>query len=562
VIRGFGGDRIRVLENGMGVGDASNVSEDHAVSTDPLSADRIEVVRGPATLMYGSNAVGGVVNVLDHRIPDHVPEPAVVGAAELRCGSNAEEKSGGASLDGGFGSLGWHLDGMKRESDDYETPLGTLTNSDIDSAAVTAGASWIAKSGFVGLSYGGFDTNYGIPNPEEPVRIDLEQRRWDAEGEYNASLGFLRAIRARVGHTDYRHAEVEDTGEVGNTFFNKSWEGRVELPHRQLGAFLGSFGVQYAHRDFSAVGEEAFVPPTVTKNGALFLFEEIGSDPVKVELGARYEHQENTVEDPSLPQRDFDGVSGSAGLVWKPSPAWALAASLSRSARLPVAEELYANGPHLATFQFQVGDPTLKEETALGLDISLRRLTGWVTGEISFFGNRFDDYIFLQATGNDIDVDGELVPEFQYVQTGADYRGAEAHLDFELLHREPHHLQLELTADTVRAEERSTERPLPRITPSRAGIGVRYQGRSLWALVEARRTEDQDRVAPLETTTEGYTWYNASVGYRRVTARLVHDLVLRGLNLADELARNHLSPLKDVVPLQGRAVSLSYRLTF
>jgi hypothetical protein len=198
----------------------------------------------------------------------------------------------------------------------------------------------------------------------------------------------------------------------------------------------------------------------VTKNGALFLFEEVGPETVKVQLGARYENQDNTVDDPSLPDRSFDGVSGSAGVVWKPSPGWALAGSLSRSARLPTPEELYANGPHLATFQFVVGDPNLKEESSLGVDVSVRRLTGRVTGELTFFANRFDDYIFLQATGSEVDLDGELVPEFRYLQTDADYRGAEAHVDFELLHKEPHHLQLELTADTVRAEERDTDRPL------------------------------------------------------------------------------------------------------
>jgi iron complex outermembrane receptor protein len=562
VIRGFGGDRIRVLENGVGVGDASNVSEDHAVSTDPLAAERIEVVRGPATLMYGSNAVGGVVNILDHRIPDHLPDTPMVGAAEVRYGSNAEEMSGGASLDGRLGSVGWHVDGVRRKTDDYDTPEGRLLNSDVDTTAATAGASWIAKRGFFGLSYGGFDTNYGIPNPDEPVRIDLEQRRWDAQGEYNAPLGLLRSVRLRLGRSDYEHVEIEDTGEAGNTFFNESWEGRVELPHRELGPFLGEFGVQYTHRDFTAVGEEAFVPPTQTENAALFLFEEIGAEPLKLELGARYEHQNNSADDPVLPERTFDALSGSAGVVWKPVPTYALSASVSRSARPPVAEELYANGPHLATFQFQVGDPNLSEETAMGLDLSFRRLTGRVTGELTLFGSRFDDYIFLQPTGSDVDVDGEPIPEFRYVQTDAEYTGGELHVDVELLHREPHHLELELTADRVRAEERGSGQPLPRITPGREGVGIRYQGKGFWGLLEARWTEEQDRVAAFETGTPGYTWINASVGYRLLTGRRVHDFVLRGLNLTDELARNHLSPLKEVVPLAGRDVSFSYRLTF
>ena len=563
VIRGMGGDRIRVLDEGIGVGDASNVSEDHAVAGEPLGADRIEIVRGPATLMYGGNAIGGVVNVLHGRIPDHRPDRALTGTFDARYGSVSEERAGAAELGGGIGShVAWHLAGVRRETDDTSTPLGDLVNSDQESTSGSAGASWIAQNGFVGLSFGRFETNYGIPNPDEPIRIDLEQNRWDAQAEWNSSLGFLRGARLRFGMTDYEHAELEDTGEVGTRFLNDSWEGRVELPHREVAGLRGAFGVQAGERDLEAIGEEAFVPPTNTETQAAFVFEEFGSERITVQLGARYENQDATADDPLLPERSFDGVSGAAGLIWKWADTWSLAASLASTTRFPTAEELYANGPHLATFQFEVGDPDLQEEQGLGLDLSLRRTEGRFHGQLNVFQDDFDDFIFLQPTGNDIDLDGELIPEFRYVQTEARFRGAELLVDFELLHAEPHHLELLVKADTVRAEDRTNDTPLPRIPPYRFGLGLHYQATRLWARLEGTRVAEQDRVAPNETPTEDYTMLDAVVGYRIVTEKLVHDLLLRGTNLTDETARNHLSTLKEFVVLPGRDVSLGYKLTF
>jgi iron complex outermembrane receptor protein len=565
VIRGQGGDRIRVLEDGIGVGDASNVSEDHAVAFDPMSAERIEVVRGPATLLYGSNATGGIVNVLDGRIPTEPAEHPIAGSFEARYGSNADEGAGLLSLDGGAGPFGWHLDGLKRSTDDFESPDGVLTNSDLETEQGTAGASWVGKTGYAGASWGRFETNYGIPNPDEPVRIDMQQDRVDLKGEYTSPFGIFSGLKVRAGRVDYEHSEIEDTGEVGATFFNDAWEGRIELAHRQVGRFRGAFGAQYYSRDFEVEGEEAFVPPTTTRNSAIFAFEEITAGAVTFEVGARFESQDNTADDLSAPDRSFNGVSGSGGLVWRVPHDCSLAFTLSRSERLPSAEELYANGPHLATFEFQVGDPNLSTETGLTYDLSFRRSKGAITGSVGLFFIDYNGYIFLSPTGNQIDIDppnGEFVPEFVYTQVDSAFRGAEAHVDIDLYHADPRHVTLEVGADTVRAEDNVSGEPLPRITPTRYSLGVRYRGPMLWALVEGRRTEDQTRTAPLETPTEGYTWLNAALGWRLLAAGLVHDFILRGTNLTDELARNHVSPLKDIVPLPGRDVSLSYRLTF
>jgi iron complex outermembrane receptor protein len=566
VVRGIGGDRIRILQDGVGVGDASNVSEDHAVTTNPLSAERIEIVRGAATLLYGSNAVGGVVNVLDNRIPDHVPDHPVEGSVEVRYGSAADDRAGAVSLDGGHGHFTWHLDGFDQGTGDVSTPVGDLANSDSDSSAGSAGVSWVSNQAFLGVSYSRFDTTYGIPT-DEMISIDMGQNRYDLAGEYRPTSGFLQAIRYRIGSTDYQHAEIESDGAIGTQFFNDSWEGRVEFPHRQAGPFKGAFGVQLSSRDFEAVGEEGFVPPTTTDNRAAFVFEEIGSGKVTFEAGARYESQDNTASSTELfpdpgPDRSFGGLSGSGAFVWKPKESAWVSLTLSRTTRMPTAEELYANGPHAATFQFQVGDPTLGEEKSLGLDLSLRKRGGVVSGELNLFANRYDGFIFLGPTGAFVDVDGELFPEFRFAQVDSEFRGGEIHVDVELLHRDPHHLQLELGADSVRAEVTNTNDPLPRIPPRRESAGIRYQGPHFWGLLEVRRTERQDRNADFETPTDGYTWFNAILGYRIVAGRTVHDIVLRGNNLSDELARNHVSPLKDFVPLPGRDVNASYRLTF
>lgn len=558
VIRGFSGDRIRVLENGVGTGDASSISPDHAVAVDAMMADRIEIVRGPASLLYGNAAVGGVVNVLDGRIPDHRMGSAVTGDVQFRVASAAEERAAGARLAGDAGRLAWTVLALDRRAGDLETPEGAVANSDLDATTFSGGASWIGDKGFLGVSYTDFTTNYGAA-VEEEVRIDLDQKRWDLRGEVNAPFGPFRSFKGRVGLSDYEHRELEGE-EVGTLFANESWEGRFELGHKAVGPFAGTIGLQLGERDFSAIGEEAYVRPNTTDSQSLFLFEEVGKGPVRGEIGLRWEHQESDIDDPDLRDRDFDGVSGSAGLVWLPGETWSLAGSVSRTSRLPTAEELYSDGPHVATNAFEIGDPNLEVETGVGVDVALRKREGRVTGELSLFWNDIADYIYDRETG-DVDPD-EGLPIFQFTQDDARFQGLEAELHVELLHTEPHHLDFEIRGDYVSAELTGRNEELPRIPPLRYAVGLRYQGKALWSHVEVQRVEEQDQVAPNETATPGYTWLNAAVGYRIVAKRLVHDLVLRGVNLTDELSRNHLSRFKDAVPLTGIDVSLSYRLTF
>ena len=594
VIRGLGGDRIRVLDSGVGAGDASTTSPDHAVSIDPLSAERIEVLRGPATLLYGSSAVGGVVNVIDNRIPDERPGEAFGGTVELRGGTVADERGGFGQLGGGVGRFAWHVDFLKRQTDDYEIrgfaeslairqaegeeeeegeeAFGSVPNSATETESGAVGFSYVGDHGFLGASVSGLDTLYGIPGgahghgegeegeeEEEAVRVDLEQRRYNLRGSVTRPFGLFRGANLRFGVTDYEHRELEGE-EIGTRFLNDSWEGRIELLQNPVGSLTGSIGFQALNRDFEAIGEEAFVPPTRTGSWAVFAFEELERGPWRFQFGARYETQDVTadVDTEGTRDRSLSGVSGSLGVVYRAGDDYSLGVSLARSTKLPNAEELFSNGPHIATRAFEIGDPDLDEETSLGVDVTLRKSNGPLTGELTFFANQFDDYIFEQAT--DGEEDGLRV--FQYVQRDAEFYGAELAGVWEMFHGEPDHLDLEFGADFVRAELRDTGEALPRIPSRRYRLGLHYRGNRISGRVEGVRVEEQDRVGRFETPTEGYTLLNASVGYRFLTNAAVFDVLLRGTNLMDEEARSHVSFLKDFAPLPGRDVSLSLRVTF
>ena len=581
ILRGVGGDRIRVLRSGLGTGDASTTSPDHAVTLDPLSTDRIEIVRGPATLLYGSNAVGGVVDVADRTVPDARAEEPLSGSVTFQAGSNSDALAGSVDLSGGADNFAWHAGAYDRDDDDYESGDGVVPNSFVEGSGVEAGISWVTEGGYLGVGGGRFESRYGnAGEPDEKVFIDMESDRWELSGGLDRPFGIFRGAKIRLGGSDYEHREIEG-GETGTTFLNEAFEGRFELPHRALGPLEGSFGASFSSRDFSALGDEAFVPPTSTDNAALFLLEHFGDENLRFEVGARYEHQKNRADafpgsdEPGPRDRSFSGVSGSFGMLWNPGETFGLAVSISRSTKLPNAEELYSNGPHIATGAFEIGDPDLDPETSLGADLVLRKRTGRLTGSLMFFYNRFDDYIFENFTDEfaeeeegeeDGGEEGEEAEEplriVRIEQRDATFRGAELDAHIELLHDHPHHLELEIRADVVRAEDRTTDDPLPRIPPLRYGLGLRYAGERWQGDIGWRRVEAQDRVTEFETTTPGYDTFNASVGYRFLAGRTVHDIVLTGTNLTDELAYNHVSFLKEVAPLPGRDLRLTYRLSF
>ncbi|MEL7058838.1 MAG: TonB-dependent receptor [Acidobacteriota bacterium] len=609
VIRGLSADRVRVLQSGLGTGDVASLSVDHAVSAEPAAAEAIEILRGPSTLLYGSSAAGGVVNIVDGRIPTLRAESGVSGIVDLSLGTVADQRAGTVRLDGGSGDWAWHLDATILEQDDYDIPdeaevdpepdeepiTGALPNSDVESDSFGAGLTYfIGDRALIGVSVSGFNTEYGIPGgghgheegeehgdeeehegeehedededhdheegeeEDEFVRIDLERERVDLRAEIFGGLGAFEGLEFRLGVVDYEHVEIEfegDEPEVGTRFFNDSWEARAQVIQRERNGWTGSFGLQLEQEEVEAIGEEAFIPPSEADTLGLFTFQELKRGPVRWQFGARWETSDVDAE--ASPDRSFDGISASVGAVWDFADDWQLAASLSRSTKLPNAEELFANGAHVAVQTFEIGDPDLDEEVSNSLDLTLRRTADRWSGSLTAFTNRFDDYIFRNFTGEEEDG----FPVIVYSQADADFWGFEFETRFELWRADDRHFDLELRGDLVRAEF-DAGGDLPQIPPQRLGLGVHYHVPRWHFYAEAMEVDEQDRVAENETPTDGYTMVNAGVSYRWLFGGQVIDILVRGRNLLDEDARNHVSFLKDTVPLPGRDVGLSVRFSF
>ncbi len=581
VIRGLQSDRVRILESGVSSGDVSASGPDHAVALEPMLADQIEIIRGPSTLLYGSSAIGGVVNTIDARIPRETTDHAVRGFAQLQGGSVNEELNGGLSVDGSAGRFAWHAGGLLRNSGDTRIPgaadihepdsagSGRIENSAVETATGSLGASYVGDAGYFGLAVTTYGTNYGIPGhehaqeePEQPgeaehegVEIDLEQLRFDLEGAWSFGGSVIRRAKLRAGFSDYEHKEFE--GEViGTRFDNRELDTRLEATHAPLGPVSGTLGMQFGTRAMTAAGEEAFMPDTDTKSFALFAYEEIPVGSLNFGVGARWERGDNQTVDGEV--RDSDGISTSLGLNWPVSESFTLTFSGSRSVKLPTAVELFADGPHVATGLYEIGDPDLRNEIGYSFDGAALLSQGPVTGQIAGFVNSFDDFIFLAPS--DSVLDGLTVARFG--QSDARFYGFEVSLLVSILHRPGNHLGLTASSDFVHAEETGSGMPLPLIPPLRWSVGALWEYGQWRATLDLRRTEKQTRVAEFETPTPGYTMLNASVSYALITGALGHEIMLRGTNLTNAEARNHVSLLKDVAPLPGIDVRLTYRLLF
>lgn len=624
VIRGLGGDRIRVLDAGIGSIDASATSPDHAVSVEPATAERIEIVRGPATLLYGSSAAGGVVNVFNGRIPSEAPEGGVDGA--LRTGLSTVDE--GIEAAGGFdvtlgefgdGVLVFHGDGFYREADDYDIPgfaesanmraaeeeeeegedheeeeeaFGILENSAFETKGGSAGLSWVFENGFFGISGTAMDTNYGVPGghghghdededhddedddhddedghdeeeeEEGGVIIDLKQRRLDLAGGVEGDFALFQKINIRFGYADYEHSEFEPNGEVGTVFSNEGWEGRLELVTKTSelagGDLNGAVGFQYRSRDFSAIGEEAFVPPTTSDQFGVFALQELAVGAWRLEVGGRYEHTEHEVEETGF-TRTFDGFSVSGGVGVNLSENVFLGATGFRTERAPSIEELFSNGPHLATDAFEIGDPTLDEEVALGVEATARFTTDRVKIAVNGFYTSYSDFIYEIATGEEED---EL-PVFQFIANDATFRGFEAEIDAELAKFGSIDIHGDAAVDYVRATADVTGNDnLPRIPPLSGLIGLEARTKHVDVRGEFEFAAEQDDVTEFELPTDAYQVFNAFVTLRPFPETSGLTVRVAGTNLTDEDVRLHTSFLKDVAPLPGRNFKISVQGTF
>jgi iron complex outermembrane recepter protein len=560
VIRGLDGDRVLILENGQRTDDLSSQSADHGVAVNPLAATRVEVVRGPATLLYGANAIGGLVNVVSEVIPT-VPATTPHGAAQVELGSAAAEA--GAAVDYAIGNGRWafHAGGSARRSGDVATPLGDIDNTQARSGVIHVGASRTASRGFVGASYQYDDAKYGVPVVEEGT-ISLTPRRHAlaARGQTRGLDGFVTAVRTAFNLRRYEHEELEGT-EVGTVFSNDTEDAELMATTRPLfGKLEGTYGVSGGARRFDAVGEEALAPRVHQRTVSAFTYQEAAWPHVTLQFGGRVEHQAFSPRG-GLRPRDFTNVSGSLGALLRPSDATTIAVSLARAVRNPALEELYFYGPHAGNFAFEIGTPDLGAERALGLDVAFRWRLPHVTGEVAWFRNSVDDFIFRRPTeladlaGAEIE-DGFAVIEF--AAADAVLQGVEAHGDVEI----GPHVVLELGADYVRGELREGRVPLPRMPPFRATVGARYQVNALQVGAQVVATADQDRTFDAETPTAGAGVLKLYGAYSKQTKTGLHTITLRLDNATNATYRNHLSYIKDLVPEAGRSVKLVYGVRF
>jgi iron complex outermembrane recepter protein len=629
VIRGQADNRVRVLNNGTEVFDVSNLSPDHAPSVSTLLSQSIEVVRGPATILYGSGAIGGVVNVTDNLIPVEQPPTMLSGEVDARFNSVDLERSGAMALTlSPFKHFVIHAEGSLLRTDDRSipgfalnqriraeltpeqrhndgfggNPFGTVPNTMVETKDFGIGASYVWDKGYFGASYTRFLSYYGVPDDPEvdepgvpPARVHLNVRKdqYNVRSSIIDPLPWFSVANLKFVYTDYKHDEL-DNNKVGATFKTNGVDSRIELVHKPIGIVEGSVGSQIFYKDLSVLGEEAFLQPTHDLAVAGFIFEEVKLNLVRLQFGARVEYDAVSIDSsnpeltsltsPSQKDQEFLPVSGAAGAIYDFARDWQLALNLAYSQRAPTPEELFARGPHDATFQFIIGDPNLDVEINRTIDLSLRRTAGRVTGFISGFYTSYDGFIDFTATGA---IEDNL-PVYIYTPKNATFYGGEGRVDFHLLpleitratepfdsksvknvimggeettQKNPNDLYLRLQADYVHAEDSSGE-PLPRITPFRYGISLNYESEHWLATIEGWRVDAQNRVAEFETPTPGYTFLNASIGYKFQWGRTYNYLYARGTNLLNAEARDHLSFLKEVLPLPGRGVVVGLRTTF
>ena len=577
VIRGLDAERVKIMQNGVGILDASSLSFDHAVGIDPLIIEQIDVVRGPAALLYGGSAMGGVVNAIDHRIPTEKLE-GIVGRAEARFGGPDNQRNGAVVIDVGNGQFAIHGDAYKRKTDDLDIPgfavsrrkseadgtprenRGRLVNSSADGDGGALGASLTFDNGYIGASYSTLNNNYGVV-AEEEVRIDMKSNRWDIASEFNDLGNVINRVKFRMVHTDYEHVELEGS-EVGTTFKNRGVEGSFEAGHAKIGNLNGVVGYQFSNTNFEALGEEAFVPSVNTQNHALYVYEELPIDAHKITFGGRFGHTQVDSKDSASfgvgQNNSFNPNSFALGGLYKIDENWSLTSNLSHNERAPSYFELYANGAHIATGQFEVGNTNFQKERSNGIDAQIRWKDAKNSMSLGAYYTRFTNFIGLFNTGNTVDVDGTLLPEAQFSAVPATFKGLEAEGKFNLVDN----LDLTVRGDYVHARDTRNNDYLPRISPLRIGAGLQYALNGLSARVDVLRAFKQNNTAENELETDSYTNVTAMVAYKLPTKFNV-ELFAKANNLLNQEIREHASFLKDIAPAAGeRAVLVGLRADF
>jgi iron complex outermembrane receptor protein len=561
VVRGLDGDRVLVVEDGLRMGDLSSQSGDHGVNVNPASATRIEVVRGPATLLYGANAIGGLVNVITNEIPN-APVRTPTGSFTLDAGSGAKEGGAAGSVTVGNGTVALNLSASGRRAGDFRSPDGDIPNSFNRAAFAEVGLAYTGANGFFGGSFAYDRTHYGIPLVEEgQTNLDPRRKIFTLRGEKRNMGGAFDSIKGSFGVRRYAHDEL-DGEEVATSFVNNTTELELMGHHKAIGRMKGSIGATVLTRAFSTAGEEALSPAVDQKGFATYLYEEVAASPhVQFQFGGRFEYAKF---DPAQdePSRTFNNFSGSLGLLLMPNDKTTVAFSLARASRNPALEELYFHGAHPGNNAFENGDPDLQSERATGFDASVRWRGAAASGEVTFFVNSIKDFIFRELSGT---VEDDL-PETFFVQGDARIQGLESHIDVKVAPV----VWLEGGLDYVRGDLTSLDKPLTRMPPLRGRAGLRLQKNAFQAGIDGVFTAKQDRIFAIatpegpvgETATEGYNLMKLYASYSFGSGKATNTLTARLDNATDRLYRNHLNYLKDLAPEMGRNFRVVYSVKF
>jgi iron complex outermembrane receptor protein len=613
IIRGLDGPRIKVVQNGLDASDASRVGPDHQVATETSTASQIEVLRGPATLLYGSGAIGGVVNVVDNRLP-LARQEGVSGELFAKYDNVADAKTFSTDINGGIDNFAWHFDAYDRNTSDFKIPVpaninesggnSKLTNSAMDANGYTLGGAWITDNNRVALSYGRMDSEYGIVG-EEGVYIKLQQDRYQGVVDWKNLDSFFTSVHWQNAYTDYQHSEF-DGDQIGTTFKNESMESRLWAEHAVLLGWKGVAGLHYNYLDFSAIGDEAFTPPTKTNSLAVFLMEERKVDALLWQLGGRVEQFSHDVDNNFFAQlsqqnpiffdkKDYTAISGSAGAVWTLNDQSSIAFNYAYSERAPSASEMFSYGPHIGSGTFEIGGgfqiaekngeynviqttQDMDKEVSNNIDLTYRYDVETWNATFSLFNNQVSNYIFEQRTDlvfsgeslitqatfeQNITENGESgdesdgLPVIIFSQQDARLYGFEAQVDWHLSEE----WRWEVFTDYTRAKLDSGGN-VPRIPPMRVGSSLHYEYGNWHAEVEAIRNSKQDKIAIFETDSKGYTMLSASANYYLDLDNIDMTIYLKGENLSNQEGRVHSSYLKDEAPLPARSFSIGVRARF
>ncbi len=584
IIRGLGSNRVRILENGIDSLDASSLSEDHPVSIEPYFAEQVEIIRGPATLRYGPGAIGGVVNVINNRIPQTLKTGPFELKAAVEHATVSDGETAALELNGAHKSFAWHFDGLTRDTNDYEIDgfaneeerenRGRLANSDVEADNHGVGASFITEKGMIGFAYNRFDTDFGVPGAEEgDIRIDLKQYRYDILAQLFNPFSNIEKISLRSTYNNYRHFEVEESGEIATTFDNEELESRFEFIHKINDQWKNVFGAQYNDREFSAVGEEAFIQPLDQERYGIFAISRYNNTLWDLEGGFRFDHNEYDPDNGD--KEDFNVNSVSFGAQRNLANDMQLNIFLARSERAPQETALYADGPHLATLTFETGSTDIDEETSYNIELGLEQSKFAYSWAVNAYYNRIEDFIYLDSVdaNNDgiadrVDEDGIFDPAGEllagvYDNEDADFYGLEAELIKQLVVSDKYDLRGRIFGDYVRAEFRDNDLgDVPRISPARVGLGLEGYRNSWNANIDLIYVADQNNEADLETDTDSYTMLSASLAKTFYAGDAGIKVFVKGENLLDEDARQHTSFQKDRVVLPGRGVTLGASLEF